>query len=886
MSLWRQLTRGVGVLAHRDAADRDVADECDHFLEQAIADLEARGLSPEEARRAARRELGNPVALREEVRSYGWENAFAAFFADLRYAARRLRRSPGFAAIGVLTLALGIGATTAIFSAVNPILFESLPYPHAERILGIWDRGSDGSPVTVTFGTFRELLARARSFDSIAVWKTWQPTMTGAAEPERLDGQRVSAGYFRVLGVPPALGRDFDPADDRLGGPRVAILSDRLWRRRFAADPAIVGRQIKLDDDLFTVAGVMPKAFESVLAPSAQVWTLLQYDTSLPPGGPEWGHHLRMAARLRAGLGAEPARRELDGITRAPVPEISRPSWAKLEHGLLVSSIQDDVTGGVRPALLAVLGAVTLVLLIACVNVTNLLLARGAARSGELSMRAALGAGRPRLIRQLVTEGLLLSLLGGALGMAVAQLGVRALVALSPSELPRADAIRFDGAVFVFALAVTMGIGLLVGLIPALQTSRVDLHEGLRQGSRRTAGGHRRARRALVVAEVALALVLLVGAGLLLRSMRLLFAVAPGFDPSHVLAMQVQTNGHRYDDAGATHRFFAAALEAVRRTPGVTAAAFTSQLPLSGDADFSNVYGVHFEHDRDPKDEHDAFRCAVSPSYFETLGIPLRRGRPLDEHDVAGAAIQAALISESFARRKFPGQDPVGQRLSLGAPTGRPWSTIVGVVGDVKQTSLAAARVDSVYIAADQSPWADGTMWFVVRAQGDAAALTAAVKRAVWSVDKDQPIVHVAAMDTLVAASAAERRFALVLFEAFALTALVLAAIGIYGVLSGSVNEQTREIGVRSALGATAGEILALVVRQGLGLAGLGAVLGLAGALLASQALTSLLFGVSSLDPVTYLGVIALLLAVSALACWAPAWRASRVEPSITLRAE
>jgi len=885
MSLWRQVTRGVGVLAHRDDADRDVADEVDHFLELAIADLEARGLSPEEARRAARLELGNPVAVHEQVRSYGWENAFAAFFADLRYAARRLRRSPGFAAVGVLTLALGIGAATAIFSAVNPILFKPLPYPHAERVLGLWDRGSDGSSVTVTFGTFRELMTRAHSFDAVAVWKSWQPTMTGEAEPERFDGQRVSAGYFRVLGVPPALGRDFDPADDRLGGPRVAIVSDRLWRRRFAADPAIVGRRIRLDDDLYTVAGVMPKGFESVLAPSAQVWTLLQYDSSLPPGGREWGHHLRMVARLRAGLGVEQSRRELDAIAQAPVAEFSRPPWARLDHGLLATSIQDDVTGGVRPALLAVLGAVTLVLLIACVNVTNLLLARGAARRGELSMRAALGAGRPRLIRQLVTEGLLLSLLGGALGMALAQLGVRALVALSPSELPRVDAIRFDGAVFGFALAVTTGIGLLVGLIPALQTSRVDLQEGLRKGSRRTSGGHRRARRALVVAEVALALVLLVGAGLLLRSMRLLFAVAPGFNPPHVLAMQVQTNGHRYDEAGATHRFFAAALDAVRRTPGVTAAAFTSQLPLSGDADFSNLYGVHFEHDRDPKDEHDAFRCAVSPGYFETLGIPLRRGRRLDEHDVAGAA-QVAVISESFARRKFPGQDPVGQRIRLGAPADRSWNTIVGVVGDVKQTSLAVSRVDSVYIAAEQSPWADGTLWFVVRTQGDAAALAPAVKSAVWSVDKDQPIVHVATMETLLAASAAERRFALILFEAFALAALVLAALGIYGVLSGSVNEQTREIGVRSALGATAGEILTLVVRQGMGLAGLGAVLGLAGALLASQALTSLLFGVSALDPVTYLGVIALLLAVSALACWAPAWRASRVEPSITLRAD
>jgi putative ABC transport system permease protein len=873
----------LGPWSRRRHHEEELDAELRSHLEMAVQDRLERGETLEEAEAAVRREFGN-VGLIKEVTREMWGVAWLEqLLQDIRYGLRFLRRGPGFTAVAVVTLALGIGASTAIFSAVNPILFEPLPYPHADRVMMIWDFGPDGSRLYVTFGTYRELVERSHSFDALAVMRPWQPTMTGPAEPERLDGQRVSASYFRALGVPPVLGRDFDPSDDQLNGSKVAIISDGLWRRRFGGDSAIVGHQITLDDNFYTVIGVMPSGFENLLAPSAQLWTPLQYDKSLPPQSREWGHHLRMVGRLRQGVGTDQAKRELDTIARTPVMEFSRPPFASLDSGLMMFSLQDDMTGGVKPALLAVLGAVLLVLLIACVNVTNLLLARGAQRRGEFAMRAALGATRARLIRQLLTESLLLAIIGGGLGMVVAAFGVSALVALSPPGLPRVSAIGVDSTVFAFAFGITTLVGLLVGLIPALHASRADLHTGLQQSSRRTAGGHQLTRRTLVVAEVALALVLLVSAGLLLRSMQRLFAIDPGFDTSRLLTMQVQTSGQRFDK-DTTQRFFAQSLEAVRQVPGVDAAAFTSQLPLSGDLE--DGYGVHFESSPtgNPEADNGAFRYAVSPGYFETMTIPLRRGRLLDAHDVSDAS-PAVLISESLAKSKFPGQDPIGQRLRIG-PNDGPWDTIVGVVGNVKQTSLAVSQSDAVYITTKQWRFADKALWLVVRARGDAAALAPSIRDAIWSVDKDQPIVRVATMDDLLAASAAERRFALILFEAFGIVALVLAATGIYGVLSGSVTERTREIGVRLALGASRRNILALVFRQGMTLTVLGVLIGLSGAVAASHALVSLLFGVSRFDTIAYLGVTALLVGVSVIACWVPAWRAARVDPSITLRAE
>jgi putative ABC transport system permease protein len=893
MSLFRQLKRGLRSLTNRAAADQDVADEVQQYLEEATAAWTARGLSAEDARRAARLELGNMTVVQEQVRSYGWENAVRTLAADLRYAARQLRSNPGFTIVSALTLALGIGASTAIFSAVNPVLFAPLPYPHASWIMMIWN-SYQGARFEVAFGTYRELLARSRSFETMAIFEPWQPSITGGVKPERLKGQGVSAGYFHVLGVAPFLGRDFQPSDEVFNGPKVAILSDRLWHRRFNGDAAIVGRQIKLDGDNYVVIGIMPRGFENVLSPTAEIWSSSQYDTREILKNFqtwEWGNHLHMAGRLRPGISREQATRELTQIARTPSPEFPRPRWASLERGLIVDSLQDDITHGVKPALLAVLGAVFLVLAIACVNVINLLLARGAQRRGEFAVRAALGAGRMRIVRQLITESLLLASLGGALGIGVAIAGVRALVALSPPGLPRMDAIAVDGTVFAFALAITTLIGLGTGLIPALHASRGELHTGAKQNSRRSAGDHSWVRRALVITEVALSLVLLVGAGLLLRSMQRLLAVDPGFNTSHLLTMQVQTSGHQFDELpsapgvgdGVRRRFFEQALEAVRQVPGVKQAAFTSLLPLSDDPSWVSTYGSQFEND-DPQGGHDVFRYAVSPDYCQTMGIPLRSGRFLDAHDTATAP-PAALISESLARRQFPGQSAIGKRLHVG-PRDRPWYTVVGVVGDVKQTSLAIDRPDAVYIPTAQSWFADDVLSLVVRTRGDAATMAPAVQAAVWSVDQNQPIVRIATMDNLLAATEAERHFVLILFEAFGAVALVLAAVGIYGVLSGSVTERTREIGVRAALGASRGDIVALVLRQGMRLTILGIVIGSCAAAAASRTLVTLLFGVSRLDLITYLGVIALLAGVSIIACWTPAWRAAQVDPSITLRAE
>jgi putative ABC transport system permease protein len=877
VALWRQITRGARTLFRRSAVDDDVADEVQHFLEENAAAHRARGLSPDDAARAARAEMGSVTSVREQVRGYGWEHTIDTMAGDLRYACRRLRTEPGFTTIAVLTVALGIGATTAIFSVVNPILFEPLPYPGPGRIAMISEMRPDGSRLDGTFGMFVGLAEGTHAFETLAVFKPWQPTLQGRDQPERFDGQRVSADYFRTLGVAPIVGRDFAPADDRVNAPAVVILSDALWRRRFNRDPAILGQPITFDDRHYTVVGVMPDRFENVLAPAAQVWAPMQYAMSQ---GRAWGHHLRTVGRLRAGTGFEAASRDVAAVAARVLRE-QRPETYGADVAFAVTSLQDHVTSGVKPALLAIFGAAGLLLAIVCVNVSNLFLARGVHRRSEFALRAALGAGRTRLIRQLVTESLVLAVLGGMLGIAVSTLGVRALVALSPPGLPRVDAIRVDGAVFAFGLAVTTLIGLIFGFIPALQAARTDPQRSLAMGSHRIAGGHHRTRRALVVAEVALALVLLVSSGLLLRSLERLFAEPAGFDAARVLTLQVPASTTRTGAEG-TGGFFANVLDAVRRVPGLDAAALTSQLPMSGDLD---EFGVHFDAEpMRPAETYGAYRYGVSPGYLETMGIPLRRGRLFDERDRAGAP-PVAVISESLARTRFGTSDPLGRHVRIGPTDGPPY-TIVGVVGDVRQLSLALTASDAVYTPAAQWRFPDSVMSLVVRARGDAAALIPAVRQAVWSVDRHQPIVRVALMEDLVAASAAERRFALMLFEAFALAALVLAAAGIYGLLSGSVAERTREIGVRAALGASRRSIVGLVLHHGLRLTVVGVVLGLAGAAAASQAIATMLFGVSRLDPLTYVSTVGLLVTVSAIACALPAWRAARIDPGTTLRAE
>ena len=888
METLSRIVRRVWLLFRREEFNANLAAEMAFHREQVEKSLRSEGMAPDEARCQAVRQFGNDVRLRERSVERV-EFRFETVIQDIRYGIRQLRNNPGFTVTAILVLGLGVGATTAIFSAVNSILFKSLPYPHPDRIMSVFEK-KDGGARLPSFATFRGIAERSQSFDAMAAMKVWRPAMVGIGEPEFFWGQRVSVDYFRTLGVLPALGRDFQAADDQHHGANVLILSNRLWRRRFGADPNIIGRGITLETSRgfdatssYTIIGVMPAGFENVLSSTAEVWAPLQYDASLPLGGPEWGHHLTMIARLKPGISKEQATSELDAL----LPPFGN-AHAKgfdtaggIPAGVILTSLHDNLIAGVKPALLAILGAVILVLLIACVNVTNLLLARAAQRRGEFAMRAALGAGRTRLLRQLVTESLLLALLGGLLGVAIAEIGVRGLVALSPPGLPRVEAIRVDTAVLVFAFIITTCIGLAVGLIPAIQSARSDPQASLKQSARQTAGGHQVVRRSLVVSEVALALVLLCSAGLLLRSLQRLFSVDPGFDATHLLTMEVQESGSRYIKDDDRARLFDEAREAVSHIPGVESAAFVNQLPLSGDYE---VYGIEYE--AFPHQDDAAFRYAVSPDYFETMRIPLRRGRFLNERDRTTAPTPV-LISESLAKRRFHNLDPIGQRVRMGPDMGRadaPWAEIVGVVGDVKQLSLAVGEADAFYTS--HWAWVDNVQTLVVRTHGDPTALVPAVRNAIWSIDKDVPLPRTATMESLVSATEAQRRFALILFEVFALAALLLAATGIYGVLSGTVNERTREIGVRAALGASRGDILSLIVQQGMRLTVLGVAIGLGGAVAASYALVTLLWGVSRLDPVTYSGVIAVLLAISAIACWVPAWRAAHVDPAITLRAE
>ncbi len=887
MALLRPLARGVRALLRPRPTDAEVDDEVKDYLERTVAAHMAHGLTPQEARRLARLELGDPSTVREQVRASGWEHVVETLVQDVRYALRRLRAGPAFTFTAVVTLAVGIGASTAVFSAASPILLEPLPFPHAGRLVTVDARNEDGVPFPATLGTYDELRARCHSFEALAAADPWRPSLTGAGEPERLDGERVTAGYFGIFGATPAVGRGFAPTDNRPGTANVVILSHGLAERRFGGARAVVGHTIELDGDPYLVIGVMPHGFTNVIAPATAVWAPLRDRVTADLATRAWGHHYQLVARLARGVTVDRATAETVAIGQAPLSGFPRPKWADLREGMVVRPLQRAVTEGVRTSLFAIIGAVLLLLAIASVNVTNLLLARGAQRRSELAMRLALGAGRGRLVRQLVTESVVLALVGGALGLVLALWGIHALVSISPPGLPRVDAIRLDGRVFVFALSLTTVVGIAVGLAPALGTLRSGAGQRLRHDAHRTTTRHNGGRSALVVAEVALALVLLVSAGLLLRSVRQLVAMAPGFDPSHVVTMQVVEAGHAFDSDAARLEFFRRALDAVHAVPGVASAAFTSQLPLSGDVD---GYGYEWAARPDVKAGEDgsALRYAVSPRYFEAMRIPLVRGRLPDVTDRPGSP-EAVAINESFAKRVFGNDDPLGKRVRFGPETDgdRPWDVVVGVVGDVKQYSLAVAAPDAFYVLNGQWDWVDNVETLVVRSRdGNPAALVPALERAVWSVSSEVPIVRIRTMDGFIAASAGQRRFALLAIEAFALAALLLAAVGLYGVVSGSVTERIREIGIRTALGAAPGDVVGRVVGHALSLTSLGAVIGLAGAYLASRLLTSMLFGVSRLDPTTYLGVFALLASVALLAAWAPSRRAARVDPTISLRAE
>lgn len=807
------------------------------------------------------------------------DSAMSIANSDLKFAWRMLMRRPAFTVLAVFTLALGIGATTAIFSAVNPILFESLPYPNADRIQMVWEGTGEDTKNNMGYPTYLDILETNRSFSSVAAVGFGSGTLTGKGEPHFLIGQRVTPSFFSVFGVSPSIGRAFGNEDNVRGAPRVIVIAHALWRNRFSGDSSIIGKPIVLDGNDFTVIGVMPAAFENVLNPTVQYYTPLRYDVSLPQACRSC-RHLRVVARRKAEVSAAATRQDLSGIAQ----RIGRDFPNEYKNLAFFSpELGDDIVTGVRPALLAVLGAVALVLLVACLNVMNLLLARGAQREGEFAVRTALGAGRGRIVQQLLLESLMLSLLGGTTGIGVAAVGVKVLVAMSPTDLPRHSAIGMEGSVLLFALSITTVVSVFFGLVPALQASRASVQDSIRRSTRRSATTSRFTRSSLVVSEVALAIILLAGSGLLFRSMENLFAVNPGFDSNNLLTMQIQSGAGSLRNDTLVAGFLQQALTAVRQQPGVTSAALTSQLPLSDDSD---RYGIHFESQpkANPGEDRGGFRYAVSDQYFETMKIPLTKGRYFGATDIASAPL-VAIINQSFARERFGDVNPVGQRLKVGDMKG-PWREIVGIVGDVKQQSLAAEQNAAVYLPEAQWQFVDYAMTLVVRSNTAPTTLVPALRKVIWSVDKDQPLVRIGTMENLMAERTAERRFALVLFEGFAIVALVLAAAGIYGVLAGTVAERHRELGVRAALGATSRNQVAMVLKQGMTLTVVGVVLGLGAALASSRALSTMLYNVSPVDPMTYAAVTLGLLVVALLACVIPARRASETSPLEALKSE
>jgi predicted permease len=861
---------------HGRRRDDDIAEELRLHLELAEEEARRRGHDPAEARRRALLHAGGMARAMDTLRDRRGLPWIDALRRDVQYGLRTVRRAPRFTAVVVATLALGIGATTAIFSAVYAVMLRPLPFPDAQRLVMIWD-GDGGMRNHVTFGTFRELSVRSRAFSAMAVARPFQINLRAAsdAEPERLTGQYVSADFFRVLGVRPAFGRDFEAADDRPRTPFVAILSDGLWRRQFRADPSVLGRQVHFEDVPVTIIGIMPPGFESPASPAAEIWSALQYDPSLPRDGREWGRHLTLLGRLRPELGIDAATSELAGIAATRHPDFARAGIAALSDGFIVGTLRDEMTRVARPMMLVVLGAVVVLLAIACSNVTNLLLGRAAERRTEIAIRRALGASQGRIVGQLLVESVIISALGGALGVALAYQAIDVLTTLSPPDLPRIGDIAIDRVVIVGSVALTTLVGLAVGVIPALQSARRPLQRGMQLRSRSATG--QTTRRVLVVSQVGLAVMLMAGAGLLIRSLNQLFAVQAGFEPNGVLALQIAAGGRQFRDDATTHRLFDQVLEAARQLPGVTAAAVSSQLPLSGDQD---EWGVRIE---SQAQGDSAYRYAVSPGYFEAMRIALRKGRLLTRGDTVTSP-RVAVVSEALARRHLPGVDPVGQRIRVGPETGA--FTIVGVVADVKQTKLDEEPAAAVYIPAAQwLRFADRARWLVLRGP-DVAALAPAVRRAIHEIDPAQPVIKVGSMRERVQRSAADRVFARLLFVVFGGVALLLAAIGTYSLLSASVIERTREIGIRSAMGASRGDILRLVVGQGLVLTSAGVAIGLAGALGGGRALQSLLYQVRPADPATLGAVTATLMAVALIACWFPAWRASRLDPSVVLRGD
>jgi putative ABC transport system permease protein len=798
---------------------------------------------------------------------------------DIQYATRRLFKAPGFTAIAVVTLALGIGANSAIFSVVNGVLLKPLPYPEPERLVGVY-HVSEGNRASMSGPNFTDVTRMATSFENAAAVSTTRVILTGVGEPARLPVAEVSASVFNVLRVRPALGRAFNADENTPGRTNLVILSDGLWRQRFGADPGVVGRQIMLDGVSREVVGVMPRDF--AYPSESQAWLPVAYNGSFVSGQrANW--YLDVVARLKPGVTQQQAAAEVETLARNLEKQYPN---ANAKVGITTYPLLEAMVGDVRRSVMILLGAVGFVLLIACANVANLLLARAAARGPEMAVRAALGAGRGRLVAQLLTESVLLSLVGAGLGLLLSVWGVELLKSLEPGGIPRLDNVGVDATVIVFTIAIALVTGIVFGLVPAFTATR-GVSASLKEGGRGavTSRGGARVRGALVVAELALAVMLLAGAGLLMRSFLKLQSVDPGFKPEQALTFELTLPDARYAEDPQRLAFFDQLLPKLRGLPGVKSASAILGLPLT-DLGLIISFDIAGRPPLPPADRPAMQVRVATPDYFNAVGIPLKRGRALTEDDKEGMP-RVLLITESAARQYFPGEDPIGKTILLGWGRGRgrrAGGEVVGIVGDVKDAGLNTPNAPQVYLPYRQ--WPVSFMTVVLKTAVPPASLADAARAQVSSIDPNLPLSNVATFDAVVAKSIAPQRSYMLMLAIFASVALLLAAIGIFGVLSYAVSQRTREIGIRMALGAPGRSVVLLVVRQATALVLCGVAAGTMTALLVSQAMVEMLFGVEPTDPVTFSAVAALLVTVALFASYLPARRATRVDPVVALRAE
>jgi putative ABC transport system permease protein len=799
---------------------------------------------------------------------------------DVRYGARMLFKKPGFAAPAILALALGIGANSAIFSVINGVLLRPLPYEEAERLVLVQANNPQQkiSQAPTSLPDFLDWREQASVFEQLAVFSRWNTVLTGGDEPERLSTGFVSSNFFSTAGVKPILGRAFSDEENRTEAEPAVVVSQGLWKRRFGADANLIGQTITLNGKSSMVIGIMPDLFNDLVG-SVDVWLPIALNTN------DWvreSRELQVLGRLKHGVTLKQADTEMSAIA-ARLEEAypkSNDGW-----GAGVISLHSSIVGDVRAALWIILGAVCFVLLIACANVANLLLARAVTRQKEVAIRTALGASRLRIIRQFLTESLLLSTIGGAFGLLLAVWGIKLLVAIGPDSIPRMSEINLDGRVLMFVCGVSLLTGLIFGLVPALQASKLSLNESLKEGGRGSSDGlrHNRIRSLLIVSELALALVLLVGAGLLIKSFIRLQSVNPGFNPEKVLTVQLALPQSRYRSPQSRVAFFDQLMSRLESLPGAQSAGLTLNLPLNGGG-ISSWHGV--VHDGRPitlEETTQTENRIISPSYFRALGIPLLKGREFTAQDNRKDASPVVIVSDTLAGQMWPDEDPVGKRIQFGYDESFA-REVIGVVGDIKRQGFESTGDMATYIPYAQQPWTN--MVIVARSASDPMSLAGAIKSAVQEVDKDQPVHNIKTLDTIIANSTSQRRFNLLLLGVFAAVALILAAVGIYGVISYSVTQRTHEIGIRMAVGAGQRDILRLVVGKAMTLAVAGVAIGLVASFALTRLMESLLFGVSATDLATFAVTSLLLTGVALGASFVPARRATKVDPTIALRYE